>query len=513
MNTVHDRFVGAYPGHAYGTEEEPTRLLARLSALDRMAEAAAGRLPEEYLVPARELLDRADARLRTAPRHSAVVIAGATGSGKSSLFNALVGLDLSPVGVRRPTTTGAVSCAWDPDGAGPLLDLLGLPRGRRIPRHGVLDDAGPLRDPVLSRLVLIDLPDHDSVETGHREEVDRYVAAADHLIWVLDPQKYADALVHHAYLRPLAQHADVLTVVLNQTDRLPGPDAVAQVTADLRRILADDGLADVRVIATSAATGDGVRELRDAVAGVAASRRTALLRLSADLDHLTASFDPVFTGVVPGADTFDAPVRERLVDGIAGAAGIGAGGRGRGTVYPIHVHEVDLAVRHAALDLVRDLPRPWATGVREALAHGGRRVPEALRAELATPVGPAAAAPARVRAAAAALWVGVALTLLGVAGIALALAGAEPVGRVDGWYAALAPLAVGVLLALGALYAGEAWRAEADRERRIAAERELRARAAGVADEYLVDPATVELERYREAHAFFVAAREPLHVH
>ncbi|MGR7003349.1 hypothetical protein ACU686_44190 [Yinghuangia aomiensis] len=51
MNTVHDRFVGAYPGHAYGTEEEPTRLLARLSALDRMAEAAAGRLPDERLTP------------------------------------------------------------------------------------------------------------------------------------------------------------------------------------------------------------------------------------------------------------------------------------------------------------------------------------------------------------------------------------------------------------------------------------------------------------------------------
>ena len=40
------------------------------------------------------------------------------------------------------------------------------------------------------------------------------------LVWVLDPLKYADASVHRRYLVPLAGHAAVTTVVLNQVDTL-----------------------------------------------------------------------------------------------------------------------------------------------------------------------------------------------------------------------------------------------------------------------------------------------------
>ena len=35
-------------------------------------------------------------------------------------------------------------------------------------------------------------------------ETDRYVGVADLLVWVLDPQKYADFAVHRRYLEPLA---------------------------------------------------------------------------------------------------------------------------------------------------------------------------------------------------------------------------------------------------------------------------------------------------------------------
>ena len=45
------------------------------------------------------------------------------------------------------------------------------------------------------------------------------------LVWVLDPQKYADAAVHDRYLRPLAGHGEVMLVVLNQVDRLAPADA------------------------------------------------------------------------------------------------------------------------------------------------------------------------------------------------------------------------------------------------------------------------------------------------
>jgi len=40
------------------------------------------------------------------------------------------------------------------------------------------------------------------------------VKLADLLIWVLDPQKYADAALHDRFLKPLAAHKDVMVIVL-----------------------------------------------------------------------------------------------------------------------------------------------------------------------------------------------------------------------------------------------------------------------------------------------------------
>ena len=88
-------------------------------------------------------------------------------------------------------------------------------------------------EPALDGLVLLDLPDHDSVRLEHRLEVDRLVGLVDVLVWVLDPEKYADAAVHDRYLAPLAGHAGVLLVVLNQVDRLDAVAAKACLT-DLR---------------------------------------------------------------------------------------------------------------------------------------------------------------------------------------------------------------------------------------------------------------------------------------
>ncbi len=59
----------------------------------------------------------------------------------------------------------------------------------------------------LHGLILLDLPDHDSVAAGAAVETDRLVGLADLMVWVLDPQKYADAAVHRRYLVPLAGHS------------------------------------------------------------------------------------------------------------------------------------------------------------------------------------------------------------------------------------------------------------------------------------------------------------------
>lgn len=263
--------------------KEGPSLDSRLAALREAAALAEGRLPEQVVSGARAVADRAGVRRELSIDHTVAALAGATGSGKSSLYNALAGQDLADVGVTRPTTSTAQAALWDGDGAGPLLDWLDVPK-----RHAAGTDAGA----DLDGLVLLDLPDHDSIRLSHRLEVDRLVEQVDLLIWVVDPQKYADAALHERYLRPLAGHRDVMLVVLNQVDRLPA-QAVERCLADLRRLLDEDGLAGVPVLAVSARTGQGLRELRSLLRERVAERASWSARLSADItsaaDHLASA--------------------------------------------------------------------------------------------------------------------------------------------------------------------------------------------------------------------------------
>ncbi|MET8159263.1 YfjP family GTPase [Sphaerisporangium sp. NPDC005289] len=290
----------------------------RLAALAEAAELAEGRLQAAAVARAAGVVARAGTRRSLSVEHTVVALAGATGSGKSSLFNALSGTSLATVGVTRPTTSTAQAAMWDPEGAGPLLDWLEVPR-----RHTVGEDGG--MDGTLSGLVLLDLPDHDSIEAAHRLEVDRLVSVVDLLVWVLDPQKYADAAVHERYLRPLRRHRDVMLIVLNQVDRL-SPPAAERCVRDLRRLLEEDGLSGVPVVATSVREGRGVAELRSALARRVADRHAWTARLEADVrqaaDVLAAASSGVLTAGVPtdGASSSGIPT-----DGAASSGVLTAG--------------------------------------------------------------------------------------------------------------------------------------------------------------------------------------------
>ncbi len=74
---------------------------------------------------AEAVLKRAGERLRLSGNHTVVALAGGTGSGKSTLFNALSGATFSPPGVTRPMTRHVHACVWGMQGAAPLLDWLG----------------------------------------------------------------------------------------------------------------------------------------------------------------------------------------------------------------------------------------------------------------------------------------------------------------------------------------------------------------------------------------------------
>ena len=283
-------------------------LPARLAALADAVELGAARLPEDLLRDARAVVERAGERLRLSA-HTVAALAGATGSGKSSIFNAVAGLELSSVGVRRPTTSATSAAVWGAENAGPLLDWLGVARRHRIEAVG--SD--------LDGLVLLDLPDHDSVELDHRLEVDRLVERVDLLVWVLDPQKYADALLHERYLRPLAGHAGVMTVVLNQVDRLDQA-GVATCTAHLERLLAQDGLGRVEVLTASAVTGEGLDVLRRLLAERVARGQARAERIAADVDGL---LERLAASLGDGAARgLDQRRRDALVDAMQAAAGV-----------------------------------------------------------------------------------------------------------------------------------------------------------------------------------------------
>ncbi|WP_265523116.1 GTPase [Oerskovia flava] len=331
-------------------------LATRTAALEAAVEAGTGRLPADLVGEARAVVGRARERGGLSAEHTVVALAGATGSGKSSVLNALVGRELAVAGVQRPTTSHALAAVWSapsiesaggPDGAvgtrgadaGPLLDWLEVGRRHEMVTpivaappdpdgtgggavQGIVRRAGGLRrrrEPtqLTTGLVLLDLPDHDSVVVEHRVRAERLVERADLLVWVVDPQKYADAALHERYLRPLVGHDAVVVVVLNQIDRLTAAERDACLS-DLRRLVAQDGLLTARVLGVSARTGEGLDELRDLLADAADRRQAANERLTADERAVGRRLLEACGEVSPGSG---ARARDRLVDALEDAAG------------------------------------------------------------------------------------------------------------------------------------------------------------------------------------------------
>jgi putative protein kinase ArgK-like GTPase of G3E family len=508
-------------------------LRSRLDALRELVGLSRTRLDSHTLAEAGRVLDEAAARRKLSGRHTVVAIAGATGSGKSQLFNALAGVAISETGVRRPTTASPIACSWS-DGAAGLIDRLGIPgRLRRRPLHN------PDNDAQLRGLVLIDLPDHDSAAVQHREQVDRILKLVDAVIWVVDPEKYADAVLHERYLRPMAGHAEVMFVVLNQVDRLPG-DAADQVLDDLRRLLDEDGVAlgehgepGATVLALSALTGEGVGELREALDQFVAERGAAARRVSADVDAAAAELRPVYAAArrVGLSEEAREEFAARLADAVgATAAGEaaerawlrnanracgtpwlrlwrwyqrhGAATTGRHAVRTQPDEEatarqrVEQAVRSVADRASAGLPAPWAQAVREAAVRGSHGLPEALD-ELAAGAGAPTGRPPRPGWWPVAVLVQAAMTLLQIVG------GVWLAGQIAG---VMAPnLGLPVLLMVCGIVGGPlvewgcrmAARGPARRYGQDA-ERRLREAAASCGRARVLDPVASELLRYQE---------------
>ncbi len=517
----------------------------RLDALRRARAAGEGRVPAALATEADELLERAGQRRSRSPDYTVVGLFGATGSGKSSLINALVGDPIARTHVRRPTTSEALAAVWGPEGAVELLDWLGV-------RERVVRDA-PL-DTRASRLILLDLPDFDSVEAGNRAIAEKLAAQVDALVWVVDPQKYADAVLHAQFITPHARHGAVTLIVLNQIDLLT-PVEQQQVIASLREIVTRDGIPRARVLPVSASTGEGVAALRAAIGDLASEKALTESRLSADVRTIAERMPAAGAARVPGAKA-----AARLTESVAVAAGadlvaravaasyrkrsgqatgwpltswilrlrpdplarLGLGPSRRGEDPAVHrtsmpalsagaAAKVSLAVRQFGDAAAEGLSDAWRAGIRATAETGIAGLPADLDLAIArTPI------PAR----GSWWWVIIGIVqwlvlLAGLAGVGWLLAAALlptwgfpriEVPTVEGWAVPTLLIAGAVLagILLGLLSAALSAAAAASRRRR--ARKALVASVGAVVHTQVVGPVTTEVERAREYAAAVAVA-------
>lgn len=532
---------------------------ARIEGLRTAAEAARGRLDDALVDEAVEVAGRAAARLSLGADHTVVALAGATGSGKSSTFNALAGLDLAGIGVRRPTTSWTMACTWGAEGSGELLDWLGVPKRHQVSRDSMLDQ--PREDRELQGLVLLDLPDHDSTEVAHHVEVDRLVRMTDLLVWVLDPQKYADAAIYDRYLKPLASHQEIMLVALNHIDEVPEGQRDAML-ADVERLLRENGLGTVPVVAISAKYGDGITQLKKLVAEHVAAKKATRARLMADvasvasrMQEANGSADPSGVGKDRRAELVDAfadaagvpvvvaaveeatRVRARRATGWPvtkwlsrlrpdplkrlhldlGSSGKELTGRARASLpeaTSVQRARVDAAVRAVSDDATSDLPHTWSDAVRRASVSRFGDVNDALdNAVSGTDLG-VARSPLWWQLVRGVQWL-LLLSALGGAAWLGALAVMAYLQLPEPATPDVRGLPVPTLMLLGGVVLGlllaglcrllVGWSARA---RARAVERRMRSAIADVADRLVVTPIDAELDAYRRTRdGLAVAAR------
>lgn len=302
------------------------------------------RLPEPVVLEASEALERLSRRRELSTEHTIIGFFGATGSGKSTLFNAVAGYPIARSAPTRPTTSAVQAAVWGAEDSDELLDWLGIenrvyPQStefirdveRQTPNAASAQSApNAVTEPVpglfnrirrmvgsgetrtrTGGLILLDMPDFDSVTTANRELAARMMRYVDVLVWVVDPQKYADAVIHSEFMVPLAASGAQTLCVLNQADKL-APSEVPAVLASLTHLMQAEGT-DRHLLAPplalSARTGEGMDALRDLLAQVAAAKSASLQSTDAQLYAIASELRAYAGGegtTLTGADALTA---------------------------------------------------------------------------------------------------------------------------------------------------------------------------------------------------------------
>jgi GTPase SAR1 family protein len=155
-----------------------------------------------------------------------VVFIGGTGTGKSTLFNALCGKSISETGVERPKTQRPVIYSYK----GKVISTnFPFPEFHGDKKHEGENDPGYRKDCDVAsvivehdregfiNLVLVDTPDLDSLEIKNRQMAEDFYLLADSIIFVTSQEKYADEVPSRFFYR-IYHEAKPYYFFLNKAD-------------------------------------------------------------------------------------------------------------------------------------------------------------------------------------------------------------------------------------------------------------------------------------------------------
>ncbi|MDO8148312.1 MULTISPECIES: GTPase [Isoptericola] len=331
-----------------------------------------------------------------------VVVAGSTGAGKSTLYNSLLGEEISAAGVLRPTTREPV-LAFNPADAdviaeGPVTELSRVVHHEGVPRG----------------TALLDAPDLDSFVQENRSTAQQLLEAADLWLFVTTASRYGDALPWQALARATERGASV-AMVLN---RVPREDLVT-IRGDLMSRLRAHGMVDTPLfVVPDVGPHEGLLEDKPVaqvkrwltmLAGPERSRAVVVRTLKGSLNALpgwvTSLADAVEAQAAAATTlrrTVEAEVpaarglaRDAVGAGVVAGAAVEARWRELSGTARIdrlkfrgdHVRSTRRAgrIRSAGLDLLREDIRQAA---EHTLTASGARVADRLRAVLDGPAAP-----------------------------------------------------------------------------------------------------------------------------
>ncbi len=244
----------------------------------------------DYLLP----------RLRRLDAPLLAVLGGSTGSGKSTITNTLLGAEVTPAGVLRPTTRAPVLVCNPTDldwfaGGDILPDLPRVTGTTSTSAEGATTTVtgSVLRvvaaDQLPAGLAMIDAPDIDSVEEANRTLATQLLGAADLWLFTTTAVRYADA-VPWDFLRQAQRRGTALAVIIN---RIP-PGATSEIVTHFTSMLGAAALTGVAVFPIEQSELEGGLLPATSVAAI----KSLLDELATDAEKRAAVVAQTLTGTL-----------------------------------------------------------------------------------------------------------------------------------------------------------------------------------------------------------------------